>query len=369
MLALWFDLGEQSMSKNPAQQLIEFGQSVWYDNISRELLVSGKLKQLFNDWGIRGITSNPSIFDNAIRNSSTYDADIAKLKVKTDSADEIFQELAVSDIAQAADLLLPIYNQSEGVDGFASIEVSPLLARDAKKTVEEAKLLYSKLNRPNIMIKIPATPECIPAIEECLAEGISVNVTLIFSVQNYIEVANAYCRALSKRAEKNLPVDKIRSVASFFVSRVDGVFDKKVEASLQGKFGIANSKIAYSKFKEIFSSSEFKKLEAKGAKAQRPLWASTSTKNPAYRDVLYVEELIGQDTVNTVPHSTLEAFVDHGKPRSSLNEDLDQALSLEQKIKSAGIDIEAELLALQIDGVKKFEESYHQLIAAIKAKL
>lgn len=357
------------MSKNPAQQLIDFGQSVWYDNISRDLLVSGKLKQLVGDWGIRGLTSNPTIFDNAIRNSSTYDADIAVLKTKHDSVEEIFQELALSDIAQAADLLLPIYQQSDGVDGFVSLEVSPLLARDAEKTVAEAKLLFAKLNRPNVMIKIPATPECIPAIETCLSLGINVNVTLIFSVENYIQVANAYCRALTKRAEKNLAIDKIRSVASFFVSRVDGVFDKKVPAQDQGKFGIANSKIAYDKFKKIFGSADFKKLATKGAKAQRPLWASTGTKNPAYRDVLYVEELIGPDTVNTMPHATLEAFADHGKPKQSLASGVEEAKALEGRIKAAGIDIEAELLALQIDGVKKFAESYHQLIAAIQAKL
>jgi transaldolase len=213
--------------KNPAQQLIDYGQSVWYDNISRELLISGKLKQLLSEWGIRGLTSNPTIFDNAIRSSSTYDADIATLKTKTDSVDEIFQDLAISDIAQAADLLLPLYNQSNGDDGFVSIEVSPLLARDAEKTLQEAMQIHKKLNRPNVMIKIPATPECIPAIETCLAAGISINVTLIFSVENYAKVANAYCKALTTRAEKGLPIDKIRSVASFFVSRVDGVLIRK----------------------------------------------------------------------------------------------------------------------------------------------
>ncbi len=352
--------------KNPSQKAIEFGQSIWYDNISRDLLNSGELEKIVSAWGIRGLTSNPSIFDNAIRGSNTYDEQIEELKSSLDNPDKIFNELAIDDISRAADLLKPIYEQSNSVDGYVSIEVSPLLARDAEGTVKEAKELFSKINRENIMIKIPATPECIPAIRSCLEEGINVNVTLIFSVENYIEVAKAYCDAVNSRKEKGLAVDKLASVASFFVSRVDALFDSQLPLEIQGKFGIANSKLAYAKFKEIFESDAFK---ATGAKVQRPLWASTSVKNPEYRDVLYVEELMGTDTVNTVPHKTLEAFVDHGKPKDGLSSGLEEALELKAKIESMDIDIEKQLLGLQNQGVEKFEESYHQLISALKAKL
>jgi len=352
--------------KNPAQRTIEFGQSIWYDNISRDLLDSGELSKIISSWGIRGLTSNPSIFDNAIRSSNTYDAQIKDLKSSLDCPEKIFNELAIADISRAADLLKPMYEQSNAVDGFVSIEVSPLLARDAKATVAEAKELFSKINRENIMIKIPATPECIPAIRSCLEEGINVNVTLIFSVKNYADVANAYVQAVKARKEKGLAVDKLASVASFFVSRVDALIDPKLSQELQGKFAIANSKLAYEKFKEIFYSEDFK---ATGAKVQRPLWASTSVKNPEYRDVLYVEELIGKDTVNTVPHKTLEAFVDHGSPKDALSDGLEEAKVLKEKIENLNIDIEKELLWLQNQGVEKFEDSYHQLIAALKAKL
>ncbi len=352
--------------KNPAQRVIEFGQSIWYDNISRDLLNSGELAKIINAWGIRGLTSNPTIFDNAIRSSDTYDSQIEELKSKIDSAEKIFNELAVDDISKAADLLKPIYEESNSTDGYVSIEVSPLLARDAEGTIKEAKELFSKINRENVMIKIPATPECIPAIRSCLEEGINVNVTLIFSVESYTDVANAYIDAIKTRKEKGLAVDKLASVASFFVSRVDALLDPKLPKELQGQFGIANSKLAYAKFKELFESESFKST---GAQVQRPLWASTGTKNVEYSDVLYVDELIGRDTVNTVPHKTLEAFVDHGNPKNSLEGGVEEARVLKEKVESLNIDIEKELLGLQTQGVKKFEDSYHQLIAALKAKL
>ena len=369
------------MSENPAQKLHPLGTSVWYDNISRDLLNNGELKRLVAEWGVRGLTSNPTIFDNAISNSEVYDAQINSLKGKGLSTDQVFEELAVQDIAAAADLLRPVYESSQGNDGFCSIEVSPMLARDAEGTIAEAKRLFQRLERPNIMIKIPGTEEGLPAIQACLEAGIHINVTLLFSVGNYAKVAQTYCEALRARHGRGESVKGIRSVASFFVSRVDSSIDSQLEKlvggdkdvqakQLLGAFGIANSKLAYKKYQEIFQTDQFADLRSAGAVPQRPLWASTSTKNPDYRDVMYVEELIGDDTVNTMPHNTLEAFVDHGVAEpDTVCRNVEEAESIPGKLSALGIDVDASLEALQAEGVEKFIKSFSALNENLAKKL
>lgn len=372
-----------SKTPNSAQQLVELGTSVWYDNISRDILENGEMKRLIAEWGVRGLTSNPTIFDKAISSSSLYDATIQKLKATHPTPDKIFEELAVQDIAAAADLLRPIFDSSDGVDGFVSIEVSPLLAANTEGTIQEGVRLYEKLARPNIMIKVPGTPDGIPAVFALLEKGINVNITLLFSVDNYVKVAQVYCDALRARVKKGLPVDKIRSVASFFVSRVDTAVDAKLDAiaqendparaelarALRGQLGVANSRAAYKRFQEIFEGDAFADLRAKGAKPQRPLWASTGTKDPKYRDVVYVEELIGPETVNTMPHQTLAAFVEHGVAKSTITKDVATAVAVEGKLKGLGIDVDGILDFLQTDGVKKFSESFRALNESISKKL
>ncbi|OVE80227.1 transaldolase [bacterium J17] len=371
------------MAKNAAQELIKLGQSIWYDNISRELINSGELERLINEWGVRGITSNPTIFDNAISKSDVYDEAISALKSKGLTPDQVFETLAIEDIGKAADILIPIYNDSNGEDGFVSIEVSPLLASDTQGTINEALRLHKQLSRPNIMIKVPGTDEGIPAIYELLKQGVSVNVTLLFSVENYVEVAETYCKALEDRLKNGDPVDKIRSVASFFVSRVDSSVDKilgeivakgdgeqsSLAKDLLGKFGIANSKLAYQEFLKLFGGSSFSELSANGAAPQRPLWASTSTKNPDYRDVLYVEQLIGENTVNTVPHDTLEAFVDHGVAELTLNKEVEEAQSVKEQLLGLGVNLIKVLEDLQEEGVQKFANSFKDLNATIEKQL
>lgn len=370
------------MSKNPAQELINFGQSVWYDNISRDFLFNGEIKRLLTEWGVRGMTSNPTIFDSAISKGNAYDGQLLSLSAKKLSTDQLFEELAVQDIAAAADLLLPMYRESGGEDGFVSIEVSPLLARDTQGTVAEAVKLYERLARPNVMVKIPGTKEGLPAIRECLERGISINVTLLFSVENHVEVMNAYCEALRARVKKQQPVDRIRSVASFFVSRVDSIVDSKLEelaaksegstaslaTSLLGKFGIANCKLAYKAFEDIFLGEQFADLRKAGAHVQRPLWASTGTKNPKYRDTIYVEELIGKHTVNTMPHATLQAFVDHGKAAETLTKGVAEAESIARQLTELGLNLPALTEELQVDGVKKFSDSFAALTKTLEAK-
>lgn len=365
------------MSQNAAYDVFKFGQSVWYDNISRDLLLKGEITKLVAEWGVRGMTSNPSIFDNALKTGISYDGQVASLKSSGLSVEEVFDELALLDISLAADILLPMYKESKGEDGFVSLEVSPLLARDSKETVKQAKRLYARLNRPNVMIKIPGTKECLPAIRECLEEGISINVTLLFSVDNYIEVAKTYVEAISNRVAAGKPVDYIRSVASFFVSRVDTIVDTALEkngspeaTALIGKFGIANCKLAYEQFNKIFKSPEFAALKAKGAAVQRPLWASTSTKNPKYKDTIYVEELVGPDTVNTMPHNTLAALVDHGDVKEAkIEKGLSEAHDIKNKIEALGISTQALMNELQVDGVKKFSDAFASLIGAVETKI
>ena len=372
------------MGLNAAQQLLEYGQSAWYDNISREILFEGGLKRLINECGVRGLTSNPTIFDNALKTGDAYDGQILSLKSKNLSTDQLFEELALQDIAAAADLLLPIFRQSRGIDGYVSIEVSPLLARDAEGTIKAAKRLFERLARPNIMIKIPGTPEGLPAVKAALESGINVNVTLLFSVENYVQVAQTYCEALRTRVSRGEKVDGVRSVASFFVSRVDTIVDSELEKiikdrpgsaqaqqakALIGKFGVANSKLAYKRFEEIFRSARFADLKQAGAQVQRPLWASTSTKNPNYRDVIYVEELIGTDTVNTLPQNTLEALIDHGKVAETITKDLAKAETVVSDLTELGLNLNALMNQLQEEGVKKFSDSFLALNKTLEKKV
>ncbi|MBP7040842.1 MAG: transaldolase, partial [Anaerolineaceae bacterium] len=329
---------------NPVARLLEKGQSIWYDNIQRSLLLNGEMEGMVARGEIRGVTSNPTIFMNAIAKTSEYDESLRALGAAALSPEEVFFRLAIEDIQAAADLFLPLYTSTGGADGYVSLEVSPFLADKSAETLAQARELWQRVNRPNLMIKIPATPAGLPAIRAALAAGINVNVTLIFSLERYNEVMEAYLGGLEERAAAGLPLDKIASVASFFISRVDSHIDPRLQASgapdaqaLAGKAAIANARLAYARFSETFSSERFTRLKAQGARVQRPLWASTSTKNPAYRDVLYVEELIGPDTVNTVPPQTLAAFLDHGRVRESITENLDEARALFARLEELGI--------------------------------
>ncbi|HMO16605.1 MAG TPA: transaldolase [Oligoflexia bacterium] len=365
-------------SNNPSGAILEQGQSIWYDNISRELITSGSLSKMLSSYGVRGMTSNPSIFDAALKKGNSYDGQVASLANQGLSTQDLFNEIALQDIAWAADLLLPIYHESKTLDGYVSLEVSPLLARDAEGTIKEAEILNSRLNRPNVMIKIPGTKECLPAIKACLEMGININVTLLFSVDNYVSVAETYCEALRNRLKAGKPVRSVRSVASFFVSRVDTNVDAAIAVienkepragELKSKFGIANCKLAYEQFKRIFLGDSFSDLRAAGAFVQRPLWASTSTKSASLKDTIYVEELIGPDTVNTMPHVTLEATLDHGNIRgNTIEEGLSEAHQLKSQLVELGVDIPAILEELQVDGVKKFAESFDSLLSSVEAK-
>jgi len=371
-------MSEKFLSKD----IWNFRQSVWYDNISKSIIESGELKGLIDNYGVRGLTSNPTIFDNAISKTSAYDSLIAGSK--GESIDAIYEKIAVGDVGAAADLLRPVYDASGTEDGYASIEVSPLLAADTEGTIKEGLRLFEKLGRPNIMIKVPGTKEGIPAVRALLEKGVSVNITLLFSEANYVEVAKTYIAALKARAERGEEVKSIRSVASFFVSRVDSSIDKKLNEiissstdagkveqakMLLGKFGVANSKVAYKRYQELFEGAEFAPLKAKGAFVQRPLWASTGVKNPQYRDVLYVEELIGDNTVNTMPHDTLMAFADHGVAANTVTRGVAEAEQIEARLVALGIDVQGELTELQRDGVKKFSDSFKSLNETINKKL
>jgi transaldolase len=367
---------------NPLVDLQSFGQSVWLDNISREILNSGQLKKLIEEDGLRGVTSNPTIFEKAINGSQDYDAVMKRLAQEGRANLEIYEALVIEDIQSATDLFRPLFRETNGLDGYVSLEVSPKLAHDTQGTLEEAQRLWKRVDRPNVMIKVPATPEGIPAIEQLISEGININVTLMFSMEHYIRVAEAYLRGLDARARKGQPL-AVASVASFFVSRVDTLVDtllgekhaqarsreEKAEIeSLFGKTAIANSRLVYQKFKEIFARPAFLELKPKGARVQRPLWASTSTKNPKYRDVLYVEELIGPDTVDTMPPATIDAFRDHGQARASLEENLADAEKLFQRLANLGIDMRAATEKLQVDGVKLFADSFDTLLQSLAKK-
>jgi transaldolase len=356
---------------NPLQRLWqEQGQAVWLDFIERDLLTGGGLARLVEDDGVRGVTSNPSIFQKAIEGGGPYDEAVAGLLGEDPGMTTValYEALAIDDIQNATDILRPVWNDSNGSDGFVSLEVSPHLARDTAGTIAEARRLWGQVDRPNLMIKVPATPEGIPAIEGLIADGINVNATLMFSLADYEAVATAYIRGLEASANPAT----VASVASFFVSRVDTKVDAQLEAigspqalALRGKAAIANAKLAYRRFEELFGSEVFAALSSRGAKVQRPLWASTSTKNPAYRDVIYVEELIGPDTVNTLPVTTLEGFRDHGELRASLLEDVAEADRVFSELASVGVNLDAITEELQVEGVAAFAKSFDQLIEAL----
>jgi len=366
---------------NTTQELYAAGQSVWYDNIQRGLLDNGELAGMIERGEIRGVTSNPTIFMNAITKSHDYDAGLAPLAKAGRDKEEIFWQLAIEDIQRAADSFRPLYDQSNRGDGYVSLEVSPYLAHQTDKTLAEAKQLWQRVDRPNLMVKIPATVAGLPAITGAIAAGINVNVTLIFSLERYAAVMDAYLTGLEQRVAAGLPVDMIASVASFFVSRVDTKVDGHLAAMidrggmraekaerLPGKAAIANARLAYANFKKVFGSERFQALKAQGARVQRPLWASTGTKNPKYRDVVYVEELIGPDTVNTVPPQTLTAFLDHGVVRAgSLEENVAEARQTLVDLESLGISMSAVTSELEQEGVKSFADAFTALLSAVDA--
>jgi len=371
------------MEKNPMQKLADLGQSPWLDNIRRGLITSGEMQRMIEEDGILGVTANPTIFEKAISGSTDYDSAISELVAQGKDSSQIYKILIVEDITSAADLFRPVYDRTHGGDGFISIEVAPSLAHDTDGTIKEALEFWQGINRPNIMIKVPATEEGIPAVEELLYRGLNVNITLIFSVDVHKKVMEAYLSALERRVEENKPVDRIASVASFFVSRVDTKADKALEdllgqtqdpqkqekiKSLLGTTAINNSKMAYEEFQKVFNSDRFDKLREKGARVQRPLWASTSTKNPNYRDVLYVEELIGPDTVDTMPPQTVVAFKDHGRVERTLDKNLDLAKQQLADLESLGISLQQITTELTVEGVESFTKSFDTLDEEIRQK-
>jgi len=353
------------------KKLTALGQSLWYDNIQRKILVNGDLKAMIDRGDIRGVTSNPTIFQNAIAKTNDYDAALIPLAWAGWDAEKIFWQLAVEDIQEACDLFRTLYDQTRGGDGYVSIEVSPHLARDTEGTIQQAKELWERIDRPNLMIKIPATKEGIPAIHAAIAAGINVNVTLIFSLSRYAEVMNAYLTGIEERVEKDLPVQQIASVASFFVSRVDSKVDPQLseDSPLRGLAAVANAKLAYEQFEAIFTSPRFATLKARfRARVQRPLWASTGTKNPKYPDTLYVDELIGPDTVNTVPPTTLDAFRDHGNANLTITRDLEGVQNVFVELKAQGISMSTVTSELEEEGVKAFEDAFTVLIDSIETR-
>ncbi len=353
---------------NPIQELTALGQSIWYDNIQRELLENGELAAMIERGDIRGVTSNPSIFQNAIANSNDYDDALKPLLADGWDAEKIFWELAVKDIQDACDIFAPLYKESEGSDGYVSLEVSPYLANDSEGTITQAKELWTRVNKPNLMIKIPATKAGLPAIRQAIAAGINVNVTLIFSIARYREVMDAYLAGLEDRVLAKESIADVHSVASFFISRLDSIIDDQLpeNSPLRGKIAIANAKLAYEAFGQVFSEARFGKMQLVQANYQRPLWASTSTKNPAYPDTLYIDELIGPATVNTVPPKTLDAFKDHGMAAATLKADLDEAKKSVADLASAGISLDDATQHLEDAGVKSFADAFTSLLQTIK---
>jgi transaldolase / glucose-6-phosphate isomerase len=373
---------DTAKATNPLKDLLKFGQSVWLDYIRRDLLTSGELKRLITEDGLRGMTSNPTIFEKAIAGGKLYDDLLNSLQSRTDlDAKGRYEILAIRDIQDAADILRPVYDSSKRRDGYVSLEVSPYLARDTKGSLEEARRLWKAVGRENVMIKIPGTAEGLPAIQQALSEGININITLLFAQDVYVKVADAYIAGLEQFAKNGGDVSRMASVASFFISRIDSAVDAIIDAKLKaskdageqellkrvhGKVAIANGKQTYEKYQEIFSTPRWKALAAKGAQTQRVLWASTSTKNPAYRDVLYVEELIGTDTVDTIPPATFDAFRDHGKLRQSLTEDLPGAHKTMETAEKVGISMKEVTDKLTDDGVRLFSEAFDKLLGAVE---
>jgi transaldolase len=365
---------------NPLKGLLAYGQSPWLDYIRRNILLNGDLKKMIDNDGLRGMTSNPSIFEKAIVGSDDYSDLLNSPEARQLNAKGLYEKIAIRDVQTAADIFRSVYEESKGRDGFVSLEVSPTLASDTQATLDEARRLWKTVNRPNLMVKVPATPEGIPAIRQLLEEGININITLLFAQSAYEQVAEAYISALEARAAKGQDIAQIASVASFFVSRIDTLIDKEIDerlktetdakrkkllSGIQGKVAIANARRTYHKYGELFGGARWKALAAKGAHVQRLLWASTSTKNPKYRDVLYVEELIGADTVDTIPPATFDAFRDHGKLRNSLTEDLAGADRTFADLEAAGISMKQATDKLLSDGVKLFADAFGQLIAAV----
>jgi len=375
---------ETAKASNPLKDLLNYGQSVWLDYIRRDLFTSGELKRLIEEDGLRGMTSNPAIFEKAIAGSADYTDLLQSLATRTDlDAKGRYEILAIRDIQDAADSLRPVYESSKRRDGYVSLEVSPYLARNTPDTIEEARRLWKAVRRENVMIKVPGTAEGIPAFQQLISEGINVNVTLLFSQEVYERVAAAYIAGLEQLAARGGDVNKIASVASFFISRIDSSIDSIVEArlkkskdpreqeqlkSLLGKVAVANGKQTYQRYLRIVSGKRWKALAAKGAQTQRVLWASTSTKNPNYCDVLYVEELIGRDTVNTIPPATFDAFRDHGRPRASLTEDLDSANKTMETTAKLGISMKEVTDKLTDDGVRLFAEAFDKLLEALEKR-
>ena len=367
--------------ENPLRALQAFGQSVWLDFLSRGMLRSGQLAELIADDGLRGVTSNPAIFEKAINHSHDYDEAIARLANQQTPVEEIYREMVVEDIQDAADALRPLYDNLAGNDGFVSLEVSPRLARDTQATLAEARQLWWLVNRPNVFIKVPGTREGLPAIEGLLAEGINVNITLLFDLARYRDVVEAYLRALERRAAQGRPLDRIASVASFFISRIDTLVDERLEelakqdpakaesaAALGGRVAIASAKVAYEIYEEVVGSRRFGALAAAGARPQRLLWASTGTKNPHYSDVMYVEPLVGPDTVTTLPMETLDAYRDHGKPAARLRDGRLDAHSVLRRLGEVGIDLTAITGQIEEQGIVKFVEPFERLMAALRDK-
>jgi transaldolase len=355
------------------QELSKLGQSVWIDYLSRRLVHEGELETLMREHAVVGITSNPTIFQKAIAEGDAYDEQLREVLARQDDAKEVFLELAVKDVQDACDLLREVWDGGHGQDGYVSIEVDPNLALDTQGTIAEAQRLHELVDRPNCFVKIPATEAGLPAIEEMIARGRNINVTLIFSLQRYVEVVEAYLRGLERLVESGGDPAKVASVASFFVSRVDTEADRRLDEAgapddLKGKLAIANAKLAYERYKELHSGERWEKLSSHGARKQRCLWASTSTKNPDYRDVLYVEELIGPETVDTMPEETIEAFEDHGEVALTLERDLDEARRVFERVKEAGVDYDDVVTVLEQEGVQKFADSFTELLDGIRAK-
>ncbi len=367
------------METNPLEALATFDQSIWLDFIRRGMLRSGELAQMIERDRVCGITSNPAIFEKAIAGSHDYDDDMRTLARQGKDKQEIYETLAIEDVRQAADLFRPVYDRTDGRDGFVSLEVSPHLADDAGATVEEARRLWAAVDRPNIMIKVPATVAGLAAIEQLIGEGINVNVTLLFGLARYAQAAQAYLAGLRRRAERGEPINRIASVASFFLSRIDTAIDPVLEGiiaaggakadvagALRGKAAIASAKVAYEIFGEIFGKKDFADLAARGARQQRVLWASTSTKNPAYSDTMYVEPLIGPNTVNTLPLETLDAYRDHGQPASRLEQDVVQSHKALETLPELGIDLDAVTQQLEDEGIQKFIDPFDRLLASLE---
>ena len=366
---------------NTTQKLAQLGQSIWYDNIQRGLLDDGTLAGMIAREEIRGVTSNPTIFMNAITKTADYDTELLPLLAAGHSATDAFWQLAIADIRAAADLFRPLYEATHGGDGYVSLEVSPTLADDTAATLEEARALWRRVDRPNLMVKIPATPAGIPAIRAAIAEGINVNVTLIFARERYAEVMDAYLAGLEQRAAEGRPLDGIASVASFFVSRVDTLVDKRLEAiieeggtrgaaatALLGRAAVANARLAYADFKQLFGGERFARLQARGARVQRPLWASTGTKNPAYSQTLYVDSLIGPHTVNTLPPATFDAFLSSGEAGLTATMDREGGTARLAKLAVLGVDLDSVTERLLKEGLEAFEKAYRALLAELERK-